>query len=177
MARVRYLTREDLPESHRHIYDEIASSRGTKMVAKAFRALLHSPEGAARVSALGAYLRFESDLQAKTRELVILTVAREMDCEYEWTHHEPLARAAGLSDTSIAAVREAKAADGLPQDEVVFVRYVQELLRDRHISEVTFKAALEQLGTGRLVDLTLTVGYYTMLALAFSALHVEADES
>ena len=60
MARVPYLDREDLAPEGRHVYDEIAGSRGS--VALNFKALLNSPEATSRLAALGAYVRFETPL-------------------------------------------------------------------------------------------------------------------
>ena len=51
MARVRPLEREDLPAEHRHIYDDIAGSRGG--VQPNFKALLNNPLATARMAALG----------------------------------------------------------------------------------------------------------------------------
>ncbi|MFC1985059.1 carboxymuconolactone decarboxylase family protein [Chloroflexota bacterium] len=176
MARVRYVAREDLPESQHHIYDEIADSRGIRAIGNGFEALLNSPEAAAHIGTLGAYLRFQSELPATTRELVTIAVAQELGCDYEQTHHERLARKAGVSDASIATIREGKAPDGLLQDEATVVRYAQELLRHHHVTEDMFDTVLKQLGTRGLIDLTLLVGYYAMLAMAFLALNVELEE-
>ena len=175
MARVPYVARENLPESQRHIYDGIASSRGVKVIGHVFEALMNSPEAAGRVGALGAYLRFQSELSATTRELTIITVAQETGCEYEWTHHEPLARKAGVSDTSIAAIREGRAPAGLPEDEAAIVRYAQALLHRHHVTDDMFDPVLKQLGTRGLIDLTVMVGYYALLAMSLLALNVGLD--
>ena len=84
-------------------FDLIAESRGK--VAGPFAALLHSPELASRTAHLGAYIRFESGLSGEIRELAILTVARQLDCRYEWAMHAPLARKAGVRDDAIAAAK------------------------------------------------------------------------
>ena len=39
-------------------------------------------------------------------ELLILRVAHNTGCEYEWSHHERIGRRAGLSNEEIARVRE-----------------------------------------------------------------------
>ena len=65
-----------------------------------YRSLLNHPELTRRVSDLGTFLRFGAGtLPAAVRELVILWLARRVGAAYEWVKHEPLARAAGLSDT------------------------------------------------------------------------------
>ena len=67
MARVRPLEREDLPAEHRHIYDDIAGSRGG--VQPNFKALLNNPLATARMAALGGYVRFETPVPPRVRVL------------------------------------------------------------------------------------------------------------
>src|SRR5215216_1731409 len=83
MARVRPLEREDLPAEHRHIYDDIAGSRGG--VQPNFKALLNNPLATARLTALGGYVRFETPLPPRVRVLAVLATAREFDGDYVWT--------------------------------------------------------------------------------------------
>ena len=173
VTRVPYMTRDNLPESQRHIYDEMAKSRGVTKIGRNFEALMNSPEATARVMAVGTYLRFQSELPAATRELVTITVANEMDCEFEWIAHEKLAQKAGVSDSSIAAIRNRTAPDGLPPEEAILVRYVLELMRHHRMTDDIYNAVLAQLGTKSLIDLTLLTGYYSMLALAFLALDIQ----
>jgi hypothetical protein len=59
----------------RTVYDAIAASRGA--VRGCFPALLHSPVIADHTASLGAYLRFNSQLDGKIRALAALTTARE----------------------------------------------------------------------------------------------------
>ena len=176
MARVGNVEREDLPESQRHIYDEITGARGVTSIGSAFGALMNSPEVTGYVTTLGAYLRFQAKIPDATRELVILTIARELNCDYEWGHHKPLAVKVGVSDATIEAIHEGKAPEGLSQDEAAIVRYVQMLLRKHSMSDDIFEPVLRQLNTVDLIDLTVMVGYYNLLAMAFAALGVELEE-
>jgi len=175
MARVRYVTREALPESQRHIYDEIAGARGHKEVGNVFEALLNSPEAASRVAALGAYLRFQSELPATTLELVIITVASELGCDYERVHHERLAHKAGVSDATITSIRAGRT-DRLSPYEAAVLCYARELIRHHRVTQEVFEAALSQVGTSGMINLTLLVGYYAMVALALLALDVELEK-
>jgi len=175
MARVRNITREDLPAPQRPIYDGIAEPRGRKTIGNGFEALMNSPEVAGRVGALGAYLRFQSEIPGATRELVIMVVAHEMGCDYEWTHHREIARKIGVSDSSIKAIHDGTAPDGLNPEEATVTRYALELMRQHHVSDDLFNPALKQLGAKNLVDLTVMVGYYSLLAMTFLALHVEVE--
>ena len=171
MARLSELNRDEVPPEKQHIYDEIAGSRGS--VRGPFAMLMHSPEVAGRAAHLGAYLRFESSLEQSVVELVTLATAREWDCQYEWTAHEPQARQAGVGEEAITAVKEGRAPEGLSADEAVVVSYAQELIRNHRVSEATFEAAKGQLGLQGAVDLTATVGYYSMIASVLNAFDVQ----
>ena len=48
------------------------------------------------------YLRRKSGLDSRVVELAILVTAREMDCEYVWTAHEPAAQKAGLQQQTMS---------------------------------------------------------------------------
>ena len=100
MARLPDPTGSLSPAAHA-LYDELVGQRGR--IDGMYRSLLNHPELARRVSDLGTFLRFGAGaLPAAVRELVILWLARQVGAAYEWVKHEPLARAAGLSDTVIA---------------------------------------------------------------------------
>lgn len=171
MPRIELIERrEQLAPEHRAAWDAIGESRGK--VAGPFAALLHSPEVAARAAHLGAYIRFESGLDGRERELAILTVARTFDCRYEWAAHVKEARRVGLGEEAIAAVRERRAPAGLTADEAQVVAYARQLLIDHRADAATFGALRERLGVERLVELTATVGYYAMLACTLNAFDV-----
>ena len=179
MARLPYVSREELPQDKQHIYDRIAETRGgaeTRGEApRAFQALLNSPDAAEAVAALGEYLRFKSTLDPMIREIAVLSTARELGSQYEWTHHEPIARQAGVRDEVIESIRSGRAPMGLPAKEGVFAQAAKELVRDGTLSERTFQAILHLVGPQATVDLILLVGYYAMLSRAMDALGVELE--
>lgn len=174
MARVPYITREDLPEEKHSIYDQIASHRGD--VAHPFRALLNSPDLAGKVAAVGEHARFQlSTLTDEIREIVTLTTARELDCQYEWSRHAPWAQAAGVRDEVINTIRDGTSLRRLLPKEAVFVQFTQELLRDRKVRDTTYSAVEHLVGTQGVVDLVVVIGYYTLLGYMMAALEVELE--
>ena len=158
---------------HEHVWDQIASSRGR--VVGPFAVLLHRPELARRTSELGAYIRFEGTLGAGERELAIIALAREMDCQFEWAYHVAEARKVGVREEAITAVREARM-DGLTADEALIVRYVGQLFRRHRVDQATFDALRARLGVDGLIELTATIGYYGMLACTLNAFDVTPEE-
>lgn len=174
MARLPQITRESLsPEDQQH-YDYIAGSRGR--VVGPFTVLLNSPDLAQRIAHVGTYIRFETTLQGSLRELAILTVAREWNCQFEWTAHQPIGEGEGLSAETIAAVRDRTAPEGLSGDEALVFRYVSSLLRNGRVADDVFQQAQERFGVRTLTDLTATTGYYSMLACVLNAAAVTPDE-
>jgi 4-carboxymuconolactone decarboxylase len=171
MARVPEVTRESLPEELRPIYDEIAESRGR--VSGPFPVMLNSPELALLVARVGHHVRFQHPFEPWVMELAVLTAAREWDCLFEWAAHEPQGLKAGLSQQTIDAIRNRTAPAGLNEREALIVSYVQGLLRNKRVSQPTFDAVQAWLGTQGLMTLSVTIGYYSLLACVMDAVEVQ----
>ena len=162
--------KQDVAAEYHTVFDRIPESRG--QVRGPFGVFMHSPVVADRSAHLGAYLRFESKLAPAERELVVLTVARTMDCRYEWAAHAPMARKAGVREEAIAILRDGKAPAGLTHAEAEIVAYVRQVLVNHRVEDGTFTALRERLGVASLVELTAMTGYYAMLACSLNAFDV-----
>ena len=174
MAKVPLRSREELPPNKQHIYDSIAGTRGS--VLNVFTALLNSPDAAEAAGNLGAYLRYRSPLDPGSREIAILTVARELDVAYEWAHHEPVGREVGVRDEVIESIRSGRAPMGLPAKEGVFAQAAKELVRNRKLTDRTYQAVEHLIGPAQTIDLIVLVGYYSLLAGVINTLDIELDE-
>jgi 4-carboxymuconolactone decarboxylase len=171
VARISTITRRDqLPADAASRFDEIAGSRGR--VAGPFSVLLHSPEIAGRAAHLGAYIRFESVLPARDRELAVLAVASEMECAYEWKAHAEIARGAGVDDATIAAAEARSPLERFGERDAMVVGFARELIATHFVSDSTFKAALARYGERGVVELASTVGYYAMIGCVLNACEV-----
>jgi 4-carboxymuconolactone decarboxylase len=179
LARVPYVDRENLPEADRPIYDRIARTRAAAEPdvprPNSFRAPLNSPAAAEAVGGLGEHIRFGSTLDPVAREIAILSVARQTDSDYEWAHHEPVARRVGVNDQVIEAIRSGRAPMGIPAKDGIFAQAAKEMVSDGTLSPRTFQAVEHMLGPGGAVELVVVVGYYAMLSTALSALGIELE--
>ena len=175
MARVPYVDREEMDAEGKEIYDRIRRDRNADKVGLQFRALLNSPQAASYLTSMGAVLRFKSALPENLKEFAITVVAREWNSDIEWTAHAALAAKAGVSAASIEAIRTGKGLSALTADEQLMTRFVHQLLRDKNVTDDTFAAAQKLLGTQGVVDLTLTIGYYSAINMAQLALMPEMD--
>lgn len=108
-------------------------------------------------------------------ELVILRVAHNTGCDYEWVQHERLARGAGLSNDEIARVRNGAAAPGWTPRRALLLRAADELHADGRIGDELWSQLRAHLDEVELIELCLLVGHYEMLAMALSSLGVQPD--
>lgn len=166
----RVTDRDRLAPAARDHHDHVVETRGELL--ELYAVLLNSPEAAGRVARLGTYLRYESSLPARVREVAILTAARAFDCAYEWAVHEPLAREAGVSEATLDALAETGPVDALADDLAPVVEYARRLFDDHEVPPAVYEAVHERFGDAGTVDLTVTVGYYAMLACVLNAFAV-----
>ena len=161
MARLPDLTRDQLKPEDQQYYDEILGSRGS--VRGPYGVLLHSPKLAARVANTGTYVRFECDMPNNLKEVVIITTAREIKSQYEFTAHARLAREANVSDETIKAIAQGTAPQGLSGDEELLVRFTQQLLREHKVSDANYNAVKDRFGVQGTVDVTGLIGHYLLV--------------
>lgn len=145
-----------------------------KAVFGPFIPLLQRPMLMQRIGSLGDYLRFETTLEPRVRELVICAVARHSGNQFEWVVHAPAAVKAGVSGAAIEAVRLGRRAPLLADDEQLALDFALELLQRGGVSEPTYAAAVAHFGEGAVVDLTALVGYFVMVCWVMNVAHTPA---
>ena len=174
MARIPFITPAAVPASERAAYDAFVQKRGSVPAAGPYAFLLHMPELAQRLESLRLLIRDEASLAQKLQELVMLTVAREMDCAYIWYAHAAAAREAGVRGDIVDSLREKKPLTGLHPDEQAAVDFARELLRNRKVSQPTFDRATASFGQRGTLTLTNLIACYAMLAHNMNAYELEA---
>lgn len=166
MSRIPLITtRDELDADGRAVFDRIVQSRGS--ILRPFEVLLHAPTLADTVAELGRVVRLESHLTDVDRELLTLATGRAHGCAFVWESHLESARAAGLEPGTIAALEGG--GNGLGARDAILVSFVNELCATSSVSDERFRAAHDLVGTSGMVELVLTVGYYTMLGYTMSA--------
>jgi alkylhydroperoxidase family enzyme len=172
MARLVSITSKDQVDAKdAAVVDAIVESRGA--IQGPFTMFLHCPELAGRLAHLGAYIRFEGPLDMRIRVLAAMTVARELDAVYIWGAQSGGARRLDVPEETIAAIR-AKRSDGMPAEDAQIVDFTRQLLRNHRADGATFEALRRRLGDEQLIQLTGTIGYYSMLAMTVNACELEA---
>ena len=143
-----------------------------------FLPLLRSPVLLDRVAKVGEYLRFDSVLDVRIRELATCAAARHVGNQFEWHMHAPLAAKAGVDASALDALRQgARPTVGLAEDEALALDFTLELLHTHGSSELTYGRALQRFGEQGVVELTALVGYFVMVSWLMNVAHTPAQNA
>lgn len=129
-----------------------------------FNAMLHSPAIGEALQSLGASLRFGGRLPARTRELVVCTVAATLASDYEWYAHSRVALEVGVARDELDALARGESPPSLSSAEGASLELATALLAGRGVGEQVHASALAHLGHAGITELTVLVGYYQTLA-------------
>jgi 4-carboxymuconolactone decarboxylase len=155
---------DKMTAAQKQAVDEYKKSRGTD-VAGPWAVLTRSPDLMSRTRMLSDYLRFQSTLPPRLSEFVILMTARAWGQNYEWNAHQPLALKGGLNPEVAKAVAEGRRPAQMAEDETSLYDLIQELLRNRTVSDATYARAVSKFGEQGVVDAVSISGYYTMIGM------------
>jgi alkylhydroperoxidase family enzyme len=114
-------------------------------------------------------------LPRRDTEMVILRVALNCDCAYEWDHHVHLGGRAGLTPEDVERVRLGPDAPGWSPRQTALLRAADELHELRDVTDDTWAALRDHLDDRDLVELCLLVGHYEMLAMTINSLGIQPD--
>ena len=174
MARLASITKkEQVPAEHHATFDAVVKSRGS--VHGPFTMLMHCPPLASHLVNLGGYVRFEGKLDMRVRVLAAMTVAREFDAVYVWGAQTSSARKQGVPELTITAIRE-KHSRGVPPEDAQIIDVTRDLIHKHRVDAAVMKALQKRFGDEQLVELTGTIGYYSLLVMTANACELEAAE-
>ena len=169
MARLPLASRDSVPEDQRTTFDEMIRELGSVPRYGPGSVMVHVPKAHQWATGLNHYLRDESSLPKKIQELAMLVTARELDCQHIWNAHAASARQAGVRNEIVDALRDRKEFPSLAADEAAVVHYGREFFRTHRVSRGAFQGVLEQFGRQGVVELSLIMGNYSLLALLINA--------
>jgi 4-carboxymuconolactone decarboxylase len=171
MPRLPDLTPDTMTAAQRDVHASItAGPRGATQ--GPFTALLHSPDLTQAVQQLGVYIRYNSQVPKRQRELAICLVGAAWKADFEWHVHAPLAAAEGIPTEALAQIARGESPDLTDPTDRITQRFVSELQETKRVSDPTYRQAVEAFGESGAVDLTGLVGYYTLLAMTLNTFEV-----
>src|SRR5690606_4229952 len=117
-----------------------------------------------------------TSLPAASRELLILRTAWLIGAEYEWGHHLPVAREAGLSEEQIQAIIVGADSPLWNEEQSALLKAADQLRREAFIEDETWRTLARVYEPKQLVEIVFTVGGYTMTGLAINSFGVDLEE-
>jgi len=184
MSRLPRLRPEDMMPRQRELYDSFTTGPRANP-ANPYRlfddegfltgpvsAWVQSAEIGHVLDRFGAQMRWGIHVSDATREAVILAVGYAEDSPFELFAHEPAARAAGLTDDDLVALRAGRVPEGADAELRVAHSLALELIATRGLSDESFERAAAALGLPVVFELVTLVGYYQFVALTLSAFRI-----
>lgn len=170
MARLPYLDKQDLASEHQSLLDRPINLN---------RVLVHSPNCRRAGLQMAHFIRYESKLDARIKELAIMTVGYITRAPYEWSHHVILSKDFGVSEDDIRALVDYL--EGRPHqlDEraVLAVDAAREMTLDLAMSDKTFNTLQSFLDNEEMVDLTVSIAHYNAMVRVLATLQVDIEDN
>ncbi|ABL71871.1 carboxymuconolactone decarboxylase family protein [Paracoccus denitrificans] len=139
-----------------------------------YRTMAHHPALLRAWAPLRQHVVKDTALGPIRSELVILRAAHRMGSAYEWAHHVSRARALGMADERILAMR----GEGMPGGEDGLIAAAVDALFDQRRLPETLEAELAQaLGREAVMDLIATVGFYSVLGYILMTYGTPIDDA
>ncbi|HEX2154075.1 MAG TPA: hypothetical protein VHL52_08850 [Acidimicrobiia bacterium] len=174
-CRLPLVEREELAHGAQEIFDEIekpgggshAGLRGPGGVR------LHSGRLAELWRPVARYLRQETGISPRVREVAILITAREHESQFEWFQHEGIAARHGVPPETIQAIKYGEPVKDLEKIDALVIEFGRQLFGNRRVTSDLFAEVLEALGKQKLVDLIAIMGQYAATAALLNAVDMQ----
>jgi 4-carboxymuconolactone decarboxylase len=124
----------------------------------------------------GGFLLTAGTLSGRDRELLILRTAVRCMSSYEWGQHVRISLDGGIDRETVDRVLKGPDAEGWTPHEAALLRAADELHDTSRISDATWGRLAETYDAKQLIEATMVVGHYHMLAFALNSFGVELDE-
>ncbi|MGB9985435.1 carboxymuconolactone decarboxylase family protein [Salarchaeum japonicum] len=169
MSRLPMREQADLPDDYQYLLSEDAMGELNLLCVMA-----NNPDVLQAYMRYGSALWSDAGLNGADVERVILAVARELDAEYEWHQHYPIARSEGVPPGEIRALADGTT-DALSERVVALTTYARAVATD-DVDDAVFAAAREFLDDATVVGVTLLATHYLATQRFLSALSVPIED-
>jgi 4-carboxymuconolactone decarboxylase len=169
--RLPQLKRDDLDDYGKSVYDELATLGGSPAPLR-----LYSPKLAKPMAEAHHYLKYDSGLGDRLTEIAVLTTAREMENQFEYTQWETHGRSPGsghIDDNIIDIIKYEKPATGLDEKDAAIITYGRELIGQKKVSPETYAHILHLFGPRGTVDLSELMALYVATGVELNAFDMQ----
>ena len=175
MARVGYVATTEARGDAREVFAKM-EQRGSAIL-NLHHAIANSPNALRNFMRLGNSLLLHGLLPPPLRELAILRIAQMTGADYEWAHHVPIARQVGVREEQVAGLKGWGSSQHFDDRERAVLRYTESVSSAVAAPDELFQEVRKHLSEAEVVELTLVVGYWGMVARLLVALEIDVEAS
>jgi 4-carboxymuconolactone decarboxylase len=117
-------------------------------------------------------LRHESTTPRGLRELAILRVAQITGADFEWKAHSAFALKTGATQQQLDELAEWPTSSSFSEDERGLLAFADQLTTNLHVDDDVFATLQQRWGPAELVELTLTVAFYSCVSRVLNGLQI-----
>lgn len=176
MTRIPYANIDESPQKVRDFFAKMQENSDGADIMNIFRMMAHSDISVREFIRLGNRLLMKAHLDARLRELAILRIAQLHGARYEWAQHVPIAIGTGVSKEQIKELENWRESGLFDEEDKVILRYTEEVTGNSQPNDETFAGASKFLDYPSLVELTLSVGYWSMVAKFLNTFQINVEE-
>ncbi len=171
MSRIPTLTRDEMDDEQKRVYDDTAATTGRIGRGPAV-GYAYAPGMWENNNAATAYFENCSLTQPQLRMVALLT-ARHWNAAYPWAAQARMALEAGLERSVVDAVNAREQPSFASRDDEVIHAAAREVLETGTLGDAGFKAAEKTLGYRRLADLVGVIGHFCKTAMMANVVGAE----
>ncbi|QYB00193.1 carboxymuconolactone decarboxylase family protein (plasmid) [Rhodococcus sp. USK10] len=141
------------------------------------RAIANNPKALRAFSVMPHWVRYQTELDSRLRELAILHIGYLLQSDYEFSHHLQLAQEFGATKadiTDLIAAIEGRP-HGLGATEQLVLRFATEVTVDGKAQAQTWADVEDKLGREQAIELLLIVSFFNNVARILATLDVDVE--
>ena len=175
MTKIPYANLDEAPQKVRAFFDKMQANTDGADIMNIFRMAAHSGASVRELIRLGNRLLMKAHLDHRWRELAILRIAQLLGARYEWAQHVPIAVDTGISKEQIGEIENWRESSLLDENDKTILRFTEEVVTDSRPQDETFEAASKFLDETSLVELVLSIGYWSLIAKLLKTFRVDVE--
>jgi 4-carboxymuconolactone decarboxylase len=174
--RLPLLKREELDEAGQRRYDRALNGHNIAGLQGPTGIMLYSPGSSDLQGGITRYLRHESGVSPRVREIALLITSRCMDQQFEWTAHEPEAVKAGVPNATIEAIKFDLSTAGLDPVDALVIELGRAIWRSHKVPSDLFARAKAAFGPRLLVDIVQLMGTHAWTAALLTTFDMQLHD-
>jgi alkylhydroperoxidase family enzyme len=139
-----------------------------------YRTLAHAPKMLSAWASLAWPLRYETSIDGRLRELIVLRIAQLTKGRYQWAYHVRPGLSSGLSKDQLKRLAEWRDSDLFDDHQRAVLAYAEQVA-SLAVDDAVYEDLRRLFSAQEIVELTLIATFYTNVSRVLQALQIEVD--